>query len=112
MLRYCYTGESAGGASVHYQMLSPKSKGLFSRAIRQSGSALNYWTMYRQSKEQARYFAKQLNCPVDNSKDMVKCLKELDASTLVQPHIQIRVYRRNKVFYSLVCIKDIIFFKK
>nr|XP_023018920.1 juvenile hormone esterase-like [Leptinotarsa decemlineata] len=36
-------GESAGGASVHYQILSPASKGLFHKAISQSGSVLNPW---------------------------------------------------------------------
>ncbi|CAH0589989.1 unnamed protein product [Chrysodeixis includens] len=36
-------GESAGGASVSYHVLSPMSKGLFHKAITQSGSALAPW---------------------------------------------------------------------
>ncbi|XP_059469513.1 juvenile hormone esterase-like [Neocloeon triangulifer] len=36
-------GESAGGASVHYLLISPLAKGLFHRAILQSGSAFNPW---------------------------------------------------------------------
>lgn len=36
-------GESAGAASVHYHLLSPMSRGLFHRAISESGSALNPW---------------------------------------------------------------------
>ncbi|GLG98640.1 Esterase FE4, partial [Gryllus bimaculatus] len=36
-------GQSAGAASVHFHMLSPLSKGLFHRAISQSGSALASW---------------------------------------------------------------------
>lgn len=36
-------GESAGGASVHYHLISPLSKGLFNRAIVMSGSALTPW---------------------------------------------------------------------
>ncbi|CAG9762947.1 unnamed protein product [Ceutorhynchus assimilis] len=36
-------GESAGSASVGYQLLSPKNKGLFRGAIQQSGSPLNEW---------------------------------------------------------------------
>ncbi|KAJ8930542.1 hypothetical protein NQ314_016657 [Rhamnusium bicolor] len=36
-------GESAGGASVHYLTLSPLTKGLFQKAIIQSGSSLNLW---------------------------------------------------------------------
>nr|XP_023018918.1 juvenile hormone esterase-like [Leptinotarsa decemlineata] len=38
-------GESAGGASVHYHILSPASKGLFHKAIPQSGSVLNPWAL-------------------------------------------------------------------
>ncbi|ETN61217.1 esterase B1 [Anopheles darlingi] len=36
-------GESAGGCSVHYHMLSNQSRGLFNRAIVMSGCALNNW---------------------------------------------------------------------
>ncbi|KAJ4435620.1 hypothetical protein ANN_18236 [Periplaneta americana] len=36
-------GESSGGSSVHLHLLSPMSRGLFHRAISQSGSALNPW---------------------------------------------------------------------
>ncbi|XP_030764964.1 cocaine esterase-like isoform X2 [Sitophilus oryzae] len=36
-------GVSAGGAAVQFQILSPSAKGLFHKAIMQSGSALNPW---------------------------------------------------------------------
>lgn len=36
-------GQSAGGASVNYLMLSDSTKGLFHKAIAMSGSALNPW---------------------------------------------------------------------
>ena len=36
-------GESAGGVSVHLMVLSPLAKGLFHKAIAQSGCALNTW---------------------------------------------------------------------
>uniref|UniRef100_A0A8C5BUU4 Carboxylic ester hydrolase n=1 Tax=Gadus morhua TaxID=8049 RepID=A0A8C5BUU4_GADMO len=38
-------GQSAGAASVNYQMLSPYSKGLFRRAISQCGVALSPWAI-------------------------------------------------------------------
>lgn len=38
-------GESAGAASVHYLILSPTTKGLFHKAILQSGSTLNPWAL-------------------------------------------------------------------
>uniref|UniRef100_A0A1B0CB76 Carboxylic ester hydrolase n=1 Tax=Lutzomyia longipalpis TaxID=7200 RepID=A0A1B0CB76_LUTLO len=38
-------GESAGGCSVHYHMISSKSRGLFHRAVVMSGTALNCWSV-------------------------------------------------------------------
>ncbi|XP_030623829.1 bile salt-activated lipase-like [Chanos chanos] len=38
-------GESAGGASVNFQIISPKNKGLIRRAISQSGSVFCPWAM-------------------------------------------------------------------
>lgn len=40
-------GESAGSASVHYLILSDSAKGLFQRAILESGTALNPWAVQR-----------------------------------------------------------------
>lgn len=45
-------GESAGAASVHLLMLSPMAKGLFHKAIAQSGTALNPWTIGRRCTEE------------------------------------------------------------
>lgn len=39
-------GESAGGASAHFQCISPMSEGLFNRAIIQSGTAFNSWANF------------------------------------------------------------------
>lgn len=43
-------GESAGGCSVHYHMISDLSKGLFQRAIVMSGCALNNWSVVPRRK--------------------------------------------------------------
>ncbi|XP_028139197.2 juvenile hormone esterase [Diabrotica virgifera virgifera] len=44
-------GQSAGGASVTYQLMSEKSKGLFRAAISQSGSILSPWTFQRDHRQ-------------------------------------------------------------
>nr|QLI62130.1 carboxylesterase 18 [Streltzoviella insularis] len=44
-------GISAGGASIEYLILSPLSADLFHRAILQSGSTLNHWTINYNIKE-------------------------------------------------------------
>lgn len=46
-------GESAGGASVSYHVLSPMSKGLFHKAIIQSGSSLASWSFQHDPIENA-----------------------------------------------------------
>ncbi|XP_033212485.1 venom carboxylesterase-6-like [Belonocnema kinseyi] len=70
-------GTSAGGASVHYHMMSPLSKGLFHRGISQSGTALSPWALNKPglAKKQAKKLAKLLECPTDDSKELLQCLR-------------------------------------
>ena len=42
-------GQQAGGASVHYHMLSPMSRGLFNKGISMSGSALCWWASIKRT---------------------------------------------------------------
>ncbi|XP_066152523.1 esterase FE4-like isoform X1 [Euwallacea fornicatus] len=44
-------GNSAGAAAVHFLMLSPMAKGLFHKALCQSGSALSSWAYAHKQKE-------------------------------------------------------------
>ncbi|XP_063223685.1 venom carboxylesterase-6-like [Bacillus rossius redtenbacheri] len=78
-------GESAGGASVHYHMLSPLSRGLFHRGISQSGNALNMWTLAPNgdSRHQAEKLARFLSCPTAPSADLVSCLREKPAADVI-----------------------------
>ncbi|XP_065225813.1 esterase E4-like isoform X2 [Planococcus citri] len=39
------SGESAGGASVHFHLVSPMSRGLFHKAIVRSGTSLSPWAL-------------------------------------------------------------------
>ncbi|ODM96734.1 Esterase FE4 [Orchesella cincta] len=82
-------GESAGGASVHFQMLTPLSNGLFSRAIAQSGSALSFWSYQGNPRENAVGIATHLNCPTTagdssqiTSEEIRDCLKAKTAEEL------------------------------
>ena len=47
-------GQQAGGASVHYHLLSPLSRGLFNRAVSMSGSALCWWASIKRPLEKAK----------------------------------------------------------
>nr|QGW67275.1 bile-salt activated lipase [Rhamdia quelen] len=69
-------GESAGAASVSFQMLTPHNKGLIRRAISQSGVALCPWAVNRNPRAFAEEVAKKVGCPTDQR--MAACLKMTD----------------------------------
>uniref|UniRef100_A0A4W3IXU2 Carboxylic ester hydrolase n=1 Tax=Callorhinchus milii TaxID=7868 RepID=A0A4W3IXU2_CALMI len=80
-------GESAGGASVSLQTLTPYNKGLINRAISQSGVALCPWSIQRSPLQWAEEVALKVGCPVDNNATMMACLRTTDpkAITLAIP---------------------------
>jgi para-nitrobenzyl esterase len=73
-------GESAGGLSVLAHLVSPGSRGLFQRAIIQSGSfALKQQTL-AQGKAFGRLFADSVGC----SDQSAACLRQVPVSTLLE----------------------------
>ena len=77
-------GMSAGGASVGLQLLSPLSKGLFHRAISESGTALAPWATHTTASavRHTESLARRMQCTGDN-KEMVDCLRQKPAEKLV-----------------------------
>ncbi|TMS01371.1 bile salt-activated lipase-like [Larimichthys crocea] len=71
-------GQSAGAASVSFQMLSPYSKGLFRRAISQCGVALSPWALQRQPMALTKKIARKVGCWRTDVDEMVTCLKMSD----------------------------------
>ncbi|XP_055844168.1 esterase 6-like [Episyrphus balteatus] len=69
------TGESAGGASVHFHVLQIETENLVSAAAGRSGCALNPWVMQKNPREKTETLAKLLNCPSEG-KELKCCLKE------------------------------------
>lgn len=77
--------ESAGGASVHWQMISPLSQGLFHRAISHSGSLYECWSDPARpgaAKNQALRLANEVKCSTENSETLVNCLRNISAHNL------------------------------
>lgn len=74
-------GESAGSMSVHYHVLSPQSRGLFTGAIMQSGTALSpYTNLMREPGHYARRVADLVGCgETDNT---LRCLQAVPVSSL------------------------------
>ena len=88
-------GQQAGGASVHYHLLSPLSRGLFSRAVSMSGTALCWWASIKRPLEKAKKLARLLKCPYNKHSNndsqeelqkMVECLKSKEMESLMNTH--------------------------
>ncbi|XP_049947769.1 esterase FE4-like [Schistocerca serialis cubense] len=75
-------GQSAGGASVHYHVLSPLSKGLFKSAIAMSGSALNPWAFTKNASDRAVRYAKHLGYTGKSSTDLLNFFKSANVTIL------------------------------
>ncbi|XP_063706518.1 juvenile hormone esterase-like [Culicoides brevitarsis] len=71
-------GESAGSALTHYMMLSKMSRGLFSRAIAQSGSALAPWSYQDFPKTTAFRIAKKLGLNATTTEEIVDEIRKID----------------------------------
>ncbi|OWR42542.1 antennal esterase CXE5 [Danaus plexippus plexippus] len=68
-------GCSAGSFSVLLHMVSPMSKGLFHKGISMSGSPIDKAPLKENLYDLAVKQAQLLNCPTDNSKVIIDCLK-------------------------------------
>ncbi|XP_067007339.2 juvenile hormone esterase isoform X2 [Anabrus simplex] len=77
-------GASAGGGSVHFHMLSPMSKGLFSRAIAQNGAAVNPWAIQKHPREMAFRVAEKLGYTGKHPKELVEFLQGINDMILVK----------------------------
>ncbi|KAJ3644895.1 hypothetical protein Zmor_022595 [Zophobas morio] len=76
-------GMSAGGASVHFHYLSPKSRGLFHRGISQSGTTLDPWVLQEQPLQKAKKLATNVGCRSKDTTKMIACLKKRPARQIV-----------------------------
>ncbi|CAJ1065721.1 LOW QUALITY PROTEIN: acetylcholinesterase-like [Xyrichtys novacula] len=74
-------GESAGGASVGFHLLSPGSQGLFQRAVMQSGSPNAPWATISQNEawQRSMKLATEMGCPTSDASRMEICLEKANA---------------------------------
>ncbi|KAG4076411.1 hypothetical protein HA402_005854 [Bradysia odoriphaga] len=82
-------GESAGGASVTYHMMSPLSKGLFQKGISQSGTNLDPWAQPAHENvapTRAAKLGEIVGCPKKGNdwSGMIKCLRTVDAADITK----------------------------
>ncbi|XP_060847593.1 juvenile hormone esterase-like isoform X1 [Rhopalosiphum padi] len=81
-------GESAGGASTGYHLLSPMSKGLFHKAILQSGTPMCRWAVSPPGliRKRTEAVATIAGCHFNTSEEILSCLKQLPANYIVELH--------------------------
>ncbi|XP_019614093.1 PREDICTED: fatty acyl-CoA hydrolase precursor, medium chain-like [Branchiostoma belcheri] len=80
-------GESAGGYSVSVLVMSPLARGLFHRAISQSGVA-GVPVTQKGDITQAEFLARGVNCTTANYNDMMSCLRSLPSQDLTTIMVQ------------------------
>lgn len=76
-------GESAGGASTVYHLLSPLSKGLFKKAISMSGVPSCDWSLPYKPRQRAFTLGKQLGLQTDDPKELLEFLQNLPVEKIV-----------------------------
>lgn len=77
-------GESAGGVAVSYLTASPMSKDLISKAIIQSGNALNSWGIQRNPLQNARTLASELGCESTDVNEILEYLSTTPVRDIVE----------------------------
>ncbi|XP_065217533.1 acetylcholinesterase-like [Planococcus citri] len=87
-------GQSAGSAAVHAHMFSPLSKGLFHKAIMQSGSILSPWAFYDEAYTEASSiaFLFTTGCFYKDHVKALKCLQRLPADDLIKTEGKLYVW--------------------
>ncbi|OQR69015.1 neuroligin-2-like [Tropilaelaps mercedesae] len=81
-------GHGHGAALVNLLMLTPMARGLFQRGIMMSGSALSPWAMSRDSVKYTRQVAKELDCPIDDNRQLIECLKNRAVTDILRVSLE------------------------
>ncbi|XP_041854159.1 uncharacterized protein ces2b [Melanotaenia boesemani] len=76
-------GESAGGMSVSFHLLSPLSDGLFHRAIAESGTAALDLLVGGDPVPMMQMAANSSGCSLESTKKISECMRSLDINTII-----------------------------
>ena len=90
------SGMSAGGASVNYLLLSPRTEGLFHRAVIMSGSAMAWWANIPHQEKTAVNLAKSLNCPTHQSSALIGCLRDVSANQMMAAQLSLYPWHHDR----------------
>nr|XP_034829481.1 esterase FE4-like [Maniola hyperantus] len=82
-------GESAGGASVSFHLVSPMTKGLFKRAIMQSGTITGWLPHTFRAKDKAILLSRELGCYSNDDKEIYEFFKTQPVENLIRKEIRL-----------------------
>ncbi|KAM9425765.1 acetylcholinesterase [Pholidichthys leucotaenia] len=102
-------GESAGGASVGFHLLSPDSRPFFTRAILQSGVPNCPWASVSPTEghRRATELAKLVGCNGGNDTELVDCLRSKTPQQLIDREWQVLPWPGPVIFrFSFVPVVD------
>ncbi|KAG8187917.1 hypothetical protein JTE90_002932 [Oedothorax gibbosus] len=85
-------GQGHGAACVNFLMISPMARGLFQRAIMQSGSAFSPWALARDAATHTRYLASVLDCPTRDNTALVDCIRQRSISDIMRVQLDVPDY--------------------
>ncbi|XP_039755091.1 esterase FE4-like [Pararge aegeria] len=91
-------GQSAGGACISFHCMSPMSKGLFRRAIIQSGIATCWLPNVFLPCERALALAKDLGCETNNETEVFEFLKTQPVENLINKQIKLTLVENIKEY--------------
>ncbi|CAB3223614.1 unnamed protein product [Arctia plantaginis] len=100
-------GQSSGAGCVSYHLISPMTRGLFRRAICQSGAAGCWWAGDFGSKHKALLLARQLGCYSEDDETLNKFFKKQPVQSLV--NLKLLLFKSGKPYeccFSVVDEKD------
>ncbi|KAL6428698.1 hypothetical protein ACFW04_007943 [Cataglyphis niger] len=82
-------GVSAGGLSAHLLMMSPLSKGLFHKAILQSGMAKCFWALAENAEDKAFKLASILGNDSKNPREVINFLQTIPAKNIIKAQYKV-----------------------
>ncbi|XP_045508609.1 juvenile hormone esterase-like isoform X2 [Colias croceus] len=103
-------GESTGGAAVSMLAASPLTKDMFSKAIIQSGVALNKWAFQKHPIKNARALANELGCESTDLNDILEFLTTTPVRDIVEANVKMNgldlFYQEGTFLFSAVVEKE------
>ncbi|XP_028171041.1 esterase FE4-like [Ostrinia furnacalis] len=93
-------GQSGGAACVTMHCISPMTKGLFKRAVAQSGCMISWWCQFYRPRDRALALAKTLGCNSEDDKELYEFFKNQPVEKLCEIQVPIMLKEKEHDLYD------------